>query len=427
MMKNQTLIVAGVVSFLGAHASAITQDEINEAFALQQQGATLSQVRESLDSHAPDDARAFALGAVDFLLSVEGLIQDAHLHGFLGTLNQARGFAGPRAQFLAWFGNDAPAKTTNADLHASVASFTDSLASAEETLSAVDGDFTCAIDLNAIRFDIDGDGETTSAESLRGLFNLLPPSGRWENGDWVSERLVPEDLVVAFDRGDAPWLRGYCHLLMAQSKWFLAHDSEELFNRTGHIFFPEADIEFDYLPGSTWSLERLTGMPTPAPFDFTDVLVFFGNMRLPMKEPELMSEALGHLRASVTLGKEMWSHYDRETDDDREWIPNPKQTAAFGEVEVDAQMRDAWLLFLDEADDVLHGRKVLRFWRGDGTRGIDVVKLFEEPQDFDLLYWIQGSAAAPYLREGEFTSPGTWAQLEAVFNRRVFRFAFWFN
>ena len=54
-------------------------------------------------------------------------------------------------------------------------------------------------------------------------------------------------------------------------------------------------------------------------------------------------------------------------------------------------------------------------------------KVFLEPREFDLLYWIQGSAAAPYLREGEFTTPGTWAQLQRVFDRRVFRYSFWFN
>ena len=37
------------------------------------------------------------------------------------------------------------------------------------------------------------------------------------------------------------------------------------------------------------------------------------------------------------------------------------------------------------------------------------------------------AVTAPYLREGEFTAPGTWAQLERVFDQRVFRFSFWFN
>ena len=82
---------------------------------------------------------------------------------------------------------------------------------------------------------------------------------------------------------------------------------------------------------------------------------------------------------------------------------------------------------VDEADDLLHGRKVMRFWRGDGTRGIDVTRVFLDPHEFDLLYWIQGSAAAPFLREGEFTTPGTWARLEAALDHRMLRYSFWFN
>jgi len=425
-MKRLTL-GALTLGALTAPVGAITQEQIDAAFGAQEQGATLTEVRAQLEAQQPDDARAFALGAVDFLLAGERMIQGAHRHGFMGTFNQAGQMMGPRATFLSWIGNDTPVETTDADLHAAVDRFVSDLATAEQTLSGVEGDFTCAIDLNAIRFDINADGEASRGESLRGLFSLFPPMTTWENGRRETRAMIPDELVIAFDHGDADWLRGYCHLLSAAGSWFLAHDTSDLFDHTGHVFFPKAKITYGFLPGSTWSLERATGMPTPAAFDLTDVLAFFGNMRLPVDEPGRMRDALGHLRASVEHGKRMWALYDDESDDDREWIPNPDQSAVFTEIAIDGQMRDAWLLFLDEADDVLHGRKVLRFWRGDGTRGIDVPRVFEEPREFDLLYWIQGSAAGPYLREGEFTSPGTWTELVNVFDRRVFRFAFWFN
>ncbi|MHC5023016.1 MAG: hypothetical protein ACYTGG_03770 [Planctomycetota bacterium] len=427
-MKHTNSIVAAVaIAAASAPAFAAPDDIIAGAFGRQEQGATLAQVRADLAPHAGDDAIDFALGAIDFLMAGEQLVQRAHRHGFLSTFLAVAPMTGARADFLRWLANDDPEPTTAADVHDAVAEWVEALAAADETLATVDGAFICPIDLPAIRFDINADGKTTAAESLRGLFNLLPPRVRWVGGRRETSSLVPEDLVVAFDRGDAAWLRGYCHILMAVGEWMLAHDGGELFDHTGHVFFPEAKIPFDYLPGSTWSLERMTGMQTPTPFDFTDVIAFFGNMRLPVDEPARMRAVLEHFRAAVDFGREMWSHYDREQDDDREWIPNPKQTAAFHEVQVDADMRDAWLLFLDEADAILHGRKVLRFWRGTGTHGIDVPKVFLEPRDFDLVYWIQGSAAAPFLREGEFTSPGTWAQLQAVFDRRVFRYSFWFN
>lgn len=426
-MRNQSLLAAVVACAICPVSSAASQEHISAAFAKQQQGVTLAQVREELAPHAGDDSIDFALGALDFLIAGEKLIQRAHHHGFLSTFQSVAPMTGPRAQVLQWIGNDNPEPTTAADVHDAILEWVDALAVADETLAAVDGDFVCEINLPEIRFDVNGDGKSTSAESLRALFNLFPPRFTWEDGQREMTQLVPQDLTVAFDRGDAAWLRGYCNVLMAVGDWMLAHDGVDLFDHTGHVFFPKAQIKFDYLPGSTWSLERMTGMPTPAPFDVTDVLVFFGNMRLPIDEPERMRSALDHLRLAVNHGKDMWSHYDEETDDHLEWIPNPRQTAAFHDVTVDASMRDAWLLFLDEADDILHGRKVLRFWRGDGSRGIDATRVFLEPQEFDLLNWIQGSAAAPFLREGEFTTPGTWAQLQAVFDNRMLRYTFWFN
>jgi hypothetical protein len=231
------------------------------------------------------------------------------------------------------------------------------------------------------------------------------------------------------DRGDGPWLRAYCNVLMGVGEWMLAHDGQELFDHTGHVFFPNAKIKYDFLPNSTWSIEKLSGgaMETPAPFDLTDLITFFANMRLPVDEPDRMRAALEHFRTAVDHAREMWTHYDAETDDAREWVPNPRQTAAIADVAIDEEMRAAWLIFLDEADAVLGGEKVLRFWRGDGTKGIDVPKVFTEPREFDLIYWVQGSGAAPYLREGEFTTPETWRRLLEVFDNRVFRYMFWVN
>ncbi len=430
-MTRALLTVAIALAGFVSCASAEPQDIIDNAFAQQSQGATLAQVRVALEPHAGgDDAIDFALGAVDFLLSGETLLQRVHTHGFLSTFRGVAPLA-PQGRFVTWFGNDTPEPTGPADVHAAVLEWTQKLDQADRTLSAVGGDFTCKLSLPDLRFDINGDGEATSAERLGALFDLLPP--RWQRdpdtGQGEMTSLVPEELTVAFDRGDAEWLRGYCHVLMAVGEWMLAHNGKDLFDHTGHVFFPDAKITFDYLPGSTWSLERISGgsMRTPAPFDFTDLFAFFANMRLPVDEPDRMHTALKHLRAAVVHGKAMWAHYDAETDNNLEWIPNPQQTAAFHEVQVDALMRDGWLLFLDEADAILAGKKVLRFWRGDGTRGIDVPKVFLDPHEFDLVYWVQGSAAAPYLREGEFTTPGTWARLRKAFDNRMLRYSFWFN
>lgn len=414
---------------LGRETDDPMQQRIDAAFALQEDGATLSEVQQALDDLPAGDATAYARGTVRFLRAFEGLLQGAHRHGFMQTFNQVRGIISPRLDVLQWTANDTPAETTPELINVGLKTFILQLADADRVLAEVDGDFKVAIEIPEIRFDINADGRATSAESLGALFQLLPEMGRWdpEQRRTVWGPLVPEDLVIAFDRGDAEWMRGYCHALSGVSEMILAHDYSDWFDRTGFVLFPKAVTTHEALPGTAWSLEFLMGQQPPAPFDLTDVLAMIGNFQMPVAEPERMTRALEHFRKTVDHGRAMWEHYDNESDDDREWIPNPDQTAAFHEVTVSEDMRDGWLALIDEADAVLNGEKLLRYWRGDGTKGIDLVKVMTEPRDFNLLYWVQGSAATPYLREGEFTAPNTWAQIRRLTERRYFRFSFWFN
>lgn len=428
-MKNTLISVALLGLVAGAApAQPDAQQWIDDAFALQANGGTLTQVRAALAAHAGDDAVDFATGAVDFLLAGEQLLQGAHRKGFANTLFPAARMLGADAGILAWLYNERPEPTTYADIVAGLSNFVTGLDKADRTLRGAAGEFKCVINISNIRIDANADGRTDDSESLGHLFSMLPPRYVYnaEEERYEEVPVVPEDLVIAFDRGDAAWLRGYSHLLMAVGEVALAHDGQDLFDRTGHVLFPDAQIKYEFLRQSLF-LNNQLGAAVPMSFDITDLIAFLGNLEFRVSDPARMHAALEHLRTTVTLGKEMWTWYDKENDDDREWIPNPNQTAGFFEVQVDAEMREAWLLFLDECDDLFAGRKVLRFWRGDGSQGIDVVKVFDQPQEFNLLYWIQGSAAAPYLREGEFTSDGTWNRLVDVFDDRVFRYSFWFN
>ncbi len=435
-MKKFTLArfaTLALASLLTAHTAAATQPSINEQinaiFASQKDGTTLRELTEELDTLPPSSEAAFARATTRFLMAFEGLLQGAHRHGFLQTFREVGPMMTGRMQVIAWTANDNPAETTPQLINLALRSFIVQLADANRVLAEIDQDFKVEIEIPAIRFDINADGEASSSESLRSLFALIPEIGRWDPQQrrTVFRPVVPEDLVIAFDRGDAEWMRGYAHALSGFAEIILAHDYNEWFDRTGFVLFPKAVTTHDSLPGSTWFIETVFGAQEPAPFDATDLFAMIGNLQLPIKEPERMTRALEHFRKTIEHARAMWKLYDAETDNDREWIPNPRQTAAFSEVVVSIDMRDAWLALIDEADAVLSGRKLLRFWRGNGTKGIDLVAVFTEPRDFDFLYWLQGSAATPYLREGEFTAPGTWDQIRRVTDRRYFRFSFWFN
>jgi hypothetical protein len=165
----------------------------------------------------------------------------------------------------------------------------------------------------------------------------------------------------------------------------------------------------------------------------SDVISFFHQMtRLSIKEPARTKAALAHLEAGVVQAKEMWMFILAETDDDHEWIPNPRQTSVVG-VKVTQEMIDAWLETLDEAEQVLKGKKLIPFWRGKvGERGVNLRRVFTEPQTFDPIEWVQGTAAAPYLEKGPLTKladPRMGTRLNNAFGGafNFIGFGFWFN
>ena len=86
---------------------------------------------------------------------------------------------------------------------------------------------------------------------------------------------------------------------------------------------------------------------------------------------------------------------------------------------------DGWLLFLDEFEALLQGRKVLPHWRLD--KGINLRRVFLEPTTFDAILWVQGSAAIPYLEDGEPSTDETWEKIFDLFRGDFFSYAIWFN
>lgn len=233
----------------------------------------------------------------------------------------------------------------------------------------------------------------------------------------------PEDVVIAFDRADVDWMRGYCHLLSALCEIGLAYDGQELFDVVAHRSFKHVKTPHKFLldeprpreGGSWFNFEEIA-----------DVIAAIHVLRFPVKEPQRMEIALKHIEQTMVLSRSMWKRVLAETDDDREWIPSPMQTNAVG-ARVTQEMVDHWIIALDEAEAIVQGKKLLPFWRGKKTYGVNLRKAFLKPGPFDVVLWVQGAAATPYLEEGEITSPDTWRQINQVFRGQFVAFGFWFN
>jgi hypothetical protein len=364
----------------------------------------------ALGQNPKDDQLRFGLGVLQFVRAVEHLGQSLHRYGVRSDRGQQLGVPFLRLPVPT---NPNPEAITYAAYRRLFQDLIDDLKKAEATLAGVrDDTVKLPLRVGLIRLDLAGDGKAGEHFST-----LL---GRYLGGG--KDLPKDENLLIAFDRGDVAWLRGYCHLLMALTNILLAHDSREQFDCTAHLFFAKPETPYKFL-----AAEDKGG-----PFgdlgggNFVDLIAFIHLFRFPVQEPERMKAALAHLERMLALSKESWKFILAETDDDHEWIPNPRQKGVLG-IPLQQERIESWLEFVDEAEALLAGKRLVPFWRGKEQRGVNLRRVFTEPRTFDLVLWVQGTAAAPYLEEGSLTKPEVWARLQRVFGGEFVGFALWFN
>lgn len=374
------------------------------------EAGTLAEGEAALEALLAEDnaneQTRFGLGVIRFLQAIEGLSQGLYRYG----LKSPESFMVPIVR-LPVPPNPDPEPITYADFRALLETYVDDLALAVETLAGVTGsDVKLVLDLVQIRYDVEGDGQIAEDERL---FAVI------EHVTGIPEADMPASLTFAFDAGDARWLQGYSHVLMAVGEFLLAHDWQESFDVSFFHFFPGMDSPFRD------ALVPPTGDSNDQIAPIADAISFL-HIRWPVEEPERMAAVRDHLKATISLSRESWQAIVAERDDDREWIPNPEQTNWIEDVvPVSPERIEAWYAVLDEAEAVLDGDKLIPHWRF--TQGVNLRRVFEEPRSFDLVLWITGPAALPYLEDGPVVTPEEWEQLTQAFEGNFGLFAVWVN
>jgi hypothetical protein len=389
-----------------APAIAAAKEEL-EAGRLAGAAATLEGYLR--DASADDTAR-FLLGAVQFMQAAERLGQSLYRHG----LNPEPGaFSVPFFRLPVPY-NPKPEPLSYDQVRAMIRTFTDDLALAEATLAQVDDPgVQLPLAIGLIRFDLDGDGMANDAETLWQLYRQINQAP-----DLPPEQVA--QFVIDFDGSDAPWLRGYSQLLMALGDFTLAHDWHEGFEHSFHALFPRASLPYQALTDKS--------MRGPGMADFDDVadlVAFIHLIHWPVREPERMASALHHLESMVALSRENWRRILAESDNGREWLPNPRQTGVIPGLSVTQDRIDAWMLFLDEFGALLTGEKLMP--QGRLAQGVNLRRVFLEPRPFDLVLWIQGSGALPYAEAGPISEGETWDYMLRLMDGDFFTYAAWFN
>ncbi|XZE21164.1 hypothetical protein SH449x_001061 [Pirellulaceae bacterium SH449] len=368
--------------------------------------------RKAVELNKGDDQARFRLGVAQFLKTFEELGQSWYRYGqvdnfLLGSVPLFR---------LNIPSNPTPESIDYQQFRSIIQSALDGLQHAESTLMGVTADDVfIELDLLGIRLDWNAnqriDHDDNLFASLRAVLgNQAPANGA-------------QSFVVRFDAADVQWLRGYCHLLMAVCEFFLAYDHQDFWNVAARRIFAKAQTSFEFLneePSRQGYYE--TNM-------ILDLIASIHQLRFTLREPELMPKVLAHVKKTIQLSRDMWKLVEAETDDDREWIPNPNQKPPFPGAEVSREMIDGWHDFLNEAEAILDGEKLVPFWRGDNPkRGVNLNRFFNSPADLDVVLWVHGSGAIPFLQSDlPVTSKETWNRFERIFQGEFIGFAIWFN
>lgn len=374
----------------------------------------INALNKALSQRPKDDELRFALGVTQFLQTIERFSQDVRYYGLRGT--SADGIPLPFIR-IRLKPNPHPHPISYEQFRRIFERLQTGFAEADSTLAMItDENVQLRLHFGMIRLDLNGDGEPTDQEMLWQIYKNITRNAM------IGEKEA-QDFSIKFDRGDVHWLRGYCNLLGSLCQMFLAYDSKEFFESAGHIVFAKVVTPYDYLSHGK-KVHRIGGED----IDVADFIAAIHNIRWELKEPHRLELALHNLENVVEQSKISWRFIMAETDDDREWLPNPNQTGVIPGVRVTEEMVTTWGEMMEQSNRILKGELLIPFWRGEpGEYGVNLRKVFLEPRKFDLVLWVQGTAAKPYLEKGKLAKGDAWINVREVFGQRYIGFAAWFN
>jgi hypothetical protein len=363
----------------------------------------LSAAEAYLADQDPTAESAFVLGGVRFLSAFESAFQVRYAN-FTGELPIVPGMAArlppnPNASFAPEFFETAMTDVLN------------HMAAAEQALeTATAGEFAIELRLEDFWFDIDADGER---DAFEGLMEIMAEAN--------SRPGVAEfDGAIRFDTADAEWLLAYVHAVSGMAEFALSLD-------------PTPAIRTVYEGREMLASVGAIG-ETPFVGDDTVLDTIAAVLLTLQGVPDSVRTraAHAHFKAMIAHNRIFWEKVEQETDDDREWLPNANQTAAIGLAVTDGTAL-AWREVLDDIDAILDGELLIPYWRvarrpgSGGTVGLNFRRLMENPNDMDIILWIQGTAAAPFLEQGQLADMDAWGQFLSMTPGNSMLYAIWFN
>ncbi|WP_457650456.1 hypothetical protein [Profundibacter sp.] len=273
-------------------------------------------------------------------------------------------------------------------------------------------DVVLDLDLANVWFDINMNGARDMGEGIIevGAKTLM---GEINMGD--ADSIPPMD--VRFDTADVAWLTAYTHMVSAAGEMVVAFDPTEAITNVMN-----ANAKMIELRGN-------------APMEFGFDMQFGGWVdQFAMAYGALNQQpdathtraAHAHLLSMIAENKVFWAAVAQETDNEREWIPNDKQTAALG-FELAPGTGAAWQAVLADVEALLNGDLLIEYWRISPAGGVNVKKLFMDPPVVDIVTWVQGSGLLPYLERGPVISGDSLNRFDDLTGGNPFLISFLLN
>ncbi|MDP3195225.1 hypothetical protein [Tabrizicola sp.] len=247
-------------------------------------------------------------------------------------------------------------------------------------------------------FDVNQNGAREAEEDA--LTILGPQLLGWQ---WQAPDPATPPLTVRFDAADAAWLTAYTHVMSGVANTILAYDPAASIDR---VIASRAALKVAQPSSDDFNFDASFGQ-------FLDAFAMLEGAVNQQPDASRAKAAKEHFLAMITENRRFWTLVAQETDNDREWVPNDKQTSALG-FTLPPGTGDTWLGVLADGEALLQGRLLLPYWRGPEGQGINLGRMFDDPAPMSVTGWFQGWAAVPYLQQGPVVDATSLRQFEAL-------------
>jgi hypothetical protein len=409
MKQLLALIVMTVLTCVTPARAETAEESFSKNFADGKYG-DLATGLKNLAATGEAKART-GLGALAFLGAVEHLGQSFYKHGM--NVQQPREMAMMMPMMrLPIPPNPNPEKLTYAKFRTILETFVANLDKAETEMAALgDTDIKLPVDFTAIRLDFNSNGKADPGETLGEIMQAVAMQ--------TGATPAIQGMKVNFDTADIYWLRGYSRLLSSTAQFLLAHDFERTFNVAAFMLFPGAG------DGTGEKLMQNRSQASYVDGQFGDIIAMLHTTSWPVIDAAKREDTRLRLVAVTDLATKTWAAVRKETDNDLEWLPNPKQKQGITGTTLTDQEIDGWLTVMTEFREVLEGRQMFPHWRFD--KGANLKRWFNEEKTYDLVLLITGTTFVNYLEDGPVSDSTKWNNLMRAFSGSFMGYAVWFN